>query len=331
MILAHHYWPGRDFWDPTEGRIGVDFFFVLSGFLITRSLLLDRQTSQDSPWTLLNRFYVRRAWRILPLFYITCAIAVWRGWMRVNTGLFWHLSFLSNFYFIKEGRFVGAAGHLWAIAVEQHFYLVWPLILLFAPKRFLRAAALAMIGTGVLFRAAVGCLGCSKLTIDLLTPDAFEALGAGSFLACSEQSGFLLGSTGLILTILRLVCRTTNVGDWFSLTGTELSRSLMLAWLIAAGVRGIRGWIGRGLESAPARALGKWSFAIYLSHNFVMCGTVATMGRSGLENSIPFIALGLTLAWSMAVYNLIEKPLYESRRTDRISIQIKAVNSVPVL
>lgn len=93
MILAHHYWPGRDFWDPSGGRIGVDFFFVLSGFLITRSLLLDRQNSPKSPWALLKEFYRRRARRILPLFYVTSAIAVWRGWMTIDHGLFWHLSF----------------------------------------------------------------------------------------------------------------------------------------------------------------------------------------------------------------------------------------------
>ena len=132
-ILAHHYWPGRDTWDPSGGRIGVDFFFVLSGFLITRSLLLDRRFSSQSHWTLVNRFYRRRAWRILPLFYVTCALAVWQGWMKAENGLFWHLSFLSNFYFIKQGHFVGAAGHLWAVAVEQHFYLLWPLVVLTLP------------------------------------------------------------------------------------------------------------------------------------------------------------------------------------------------------
>ena len=331
MILAHHYWPGRDFWDPTGGRIGVDFFFVLSGFLITRSLLLDRQLTEESRWTLLKRFYVRRATRILPLFYVTCAIAVWRGWMKPVNGLYWHLSFLSNVYFIKEGRFVGAAGHLWAVAVEQHFYLFWPLILLFLPKRFLRAASLAMMGTGVLFRAAAGCLGWSKLTIDLLTPGAFEALGAGSFLACSEGAGLLLGLTGLILAAVRIACHSASGGDWLSLTGTELFRSLLLAWLIASGIRGIPGWIGRCLGSTPARALGHWSFAIYLSHNFILCGIAAEMSNRVPGAIIPFLALGVSLAWSMAAYQFIEKPLCERRHIEREPLGIPLSKPVVVI
>lgn len=328
LILAHHYWPGWDLWDPTGGRIGVDFFFVLSGYLITRSLLLDRQFSTESRLTVLTRFYTRRAWRILPLFYVVCAMAIWRGWMTTGNGMFWHLSFLSNFYFIKEGRFVGPAGHLWAVAVEQHFYLFWPLILLFVPKRHLRAATLAMIGTAVLCRAAAGLLGWPKLTIDLLTTDAFESLGAGSFLACSEESGSLMGALGLILTVIRFACRGSAAGGWLSLTGTELSRSLLLAWLIACGVRGIHGWAGRWLESTPGRALGHWSFAVYLSHNFVMCLTVAELGGQVSEAILPFIALSLTLGWSMAAYHLIEKPLAERRRTDRSVIDIPISGAV---
>ena len=74
-------------------------------------------------WTPLSRFYARRAWRIAPLFYLTYLLAVLLRGDRSGFGLAWHLSFLSNFYFIREGRFVGACGHLWFIAVLQQFTL----------------------------------------------------------------------------------------------------------------------------------------------------------------------------------------------------------------
>src|ERR1035437_7461 len=101
VVLAHHYWPGSALWDPTGGRIGVDFFFVLSGFLITRSLVRDRAEAPGNPWPRLLRFYVRRVRRIIPLFYTTLALGALLRWDRIRVSLPWHLSFLSNVYFIR--------------------------------------------------------------------------------------------------------------------------------------------------------------------------------------------------------------------------------------
>jgi peptidoglycan/LPS O-acetylase OafA/YrhL len=87
-------------------------------------------------------------------------------------------------------------------------------------------------------------------------------------------------------------------GDWLSLAGTELWRSLLLTWLIAEAVYGLPGWTGRWLASTPARTLGLWSYAIYLSHNFIRCGVGACATGRNIPAAEPFLALLLTLVWS---------------------------------
>ena len=321
-VVIHHFWPGSMCWDRTGGRLAVDLFFVLSGYLITRTLLHSRLETPQKPGTILKRFYLRRAWRLFPVYYVTLAIACLIPAERA-VSMMWHAAFLSNAYFILRGHYVGAGGHLWALAVEQHFYLFWPLVALWIPRKYLSSAAVAMIGTGLLFRLIGGLRGWSAITLDVMTPAAFEALGAGALLACwmetheetPERCGCWISTVGLVGVLfwgLHLGTVGTIAGrrSWFMLT--EMSRSFILTWVIAQAVWGIPGWIGRVLESVPARALGRWSYAIYLSHNFIFAMFKArphhVLGLS-VHDSQAVLALLVTLTWSMACYHWLEKPL----------------------
>jgi len=293
----------------------------LSGYLITRSLLLGRLQSQEPAGVVLRRFYVRRWLHICPLYYATCAIAAWQGWMTLPSGLPWHLAFLSNFYFIRQGGFVGASGHLWAVAVEQHFYLFWPLVILWIPPRYLRASALGFIAIGLMSRTLTGILGGSKLTMDLLTPHAFECLGTGALLATSENWALALGISGLALLLARILPTGPVYESWLALTATELSRAFVLGSLVIWGTHGLPGWSGRLLESPTARALGRWSYAIYLSHNYALCAVTAAFAPHLSLFWIPWAAAGLTLGWSAAAYQWIEHPFQEwsGKSTERSS------------
>ena len=110
------------------GQTGVDLFFVLSGFLITSILLAARPRD----WSEVRTFYARRSLRIFPLYYLAlcfCALFLfpvnWPFWI-----------YLENFW-MSAGREVAGPGHLWSLAVEEQFYLVWPCLVLFVPRRFL--------------------------------------------------------------------------------------------------------------------------------------------------------------------------------------------------
>jgi peptidoglycan/LPS O-acetylase OafA/YrhL len=328
LVVFHHFVPQAMHWDPTQGRIGPDLFFVLSGFLITRSLLHAR--SRESSLRALLNFYARRARRILPLHFLALAVVMGTGLVHFGTDAWWHWGFLSNILFVLRGEFVGAAGHLWTLAVEQHFYLMWPLAVLFLPVRWILPAAGMLIGGGLIFRLHGGLNGYSDIALAILTPAAFEALGIGAVVACWRRDletsaaeapatkrwwlrlGFL-SVTGLLLVGARVGAVGTTSG-WLNLLLTALSRAALLGALVGAATVGIPSPIGRLLESTIAIRVARYSFGIYLSHNFLYA-TVKTYGLwfpgIPLTYAQPLIAFVATLAVAALGYHTVEARLLQ--------------------
>ena len=117
------------------GLTGVHIFFILSGFLITGILLRMRDgmtQSQNSAFSAFKIYYVRRSIRIFPLYYfiVLCCIVI--GVSNFREEWFVYLFYLANFL---NPPFLG--GHLWTLAVEEQFYLIWPLVILFMPKKYI--------------------------------------------------------------------------------------------------------------------------------------------------------------------------------------------------
>ena len=99
-------------------------FFVLSGFLISGILMdvFDRVRSPEERWQALRRFYLRRALRIFPLYYLVVLMVVWLGVGPFRETWPWHVAYLSNFNFWLTGSHVGThGGHLWSLSVEEQF------------------------------------------------------------------------------------------------------------------------------------------------------------------------------------------------------------------
>ena len=115
------------------GTAGVTLFFVLSGYLIS-GILLDCRTQSDRPFAL-RSFYARRFLRIFPLYDLVLLILFAVNLPPVRQTIFWHLTYLSNFYFLHHGGWHGPISIFWTLAVEEQFYLFWPAILLFVPNR----------------------------------------------------------------------------------------------------------------------------------------------------------------------------------------------------
>ena len=121
------------------GWVGVDLFFVLSGFLIT-GILVDTAAQRN----FFRNFYARRALRIFPLYYalLVVGFAVYptfapaihadRDWRLFLDGQWWFWSYLANIRLAAVGGAPMNFGHLWSVAIEEQFYLVWPLLLLLA-------------------------------------------------------------------------------------------------------------------------------------------------------------------------------------------------------
>ena len=110
------------------------------------------QAGRWRAWTIFRRFYIRRFLRIFPLFYGTLAILCLLGISEVRDSLPWHISYLSNFYFAKLGWFPNHINHLWSLAVEEQFYLVWPFVIVLTPRRLLLPTLVAIAAVGPAYR-----------------------------------------------------------------------------------------------------------------------------------------------------------------------------------
>ena len=199
--MAFHFVPGVDRYAPL-GSIGVRLFFVLSGFLITRILLESRSWPTAHA---LKVFYARRALRIFPLFYLVLALAAVINIGPVRQTIGWHVTYLTNVYLFDRGSWHGSISHLWSLAVEEQFYLVWPILMLTAPERRLPAIIAATIVAAPITRLLVGGAMSSVLPTSCL-----DSLGAGALLAlpAMRQSTMRVGVVvGLPLLAVSLALR----------------------------------------------------------------------------------------------------------------------------
>jgi peptidoglycan/LPS O-acetylase OafA/YrhL len=126
--------------------LGVDIFFIISGFLITYLLLAEKNKTGTVN---LTQFYVRRVLRIWPLYFLILftgpLLTYFMG--EKSPDYFMYFIFAGNFSLIKEGWISPSVSHLWSICIEEHFYLVWPILAKYAnPKNFLNIMVVALIG-----------------------------------------------------------------------------------------------------------------------------------------------------------------------------------------
>ena len=269
-VLAFHFIPGVDRYAPL-GSMGVRLFFVISGFLITGILL----TWRGRPLAVaLKTFYVRRALRIFPVFYFALAAAAAINIGPVRDTLAWHITYLSNFYFYRRGDWHGSVSHLWSLAVEEQFYLVWPWLILCAPERWLRPAMSAMVVVAPLSRLLVPNAMDSVLPtscLDSLGMGALIAMAAPHKEATHKGGPYGVGGVGIIgavLVAITLAMRYAAVGGQYQIVGLDFGVSLLSAWLVASAASGFTGAAGRLLSLAPIIAVGRISYGLYVYHGF---------------------------------------------------------------
>lgn len=166
------------------GLSGVDIFFVLSGFLISSILFENKNDGEQNNVplrTIFINFYCRRALRIFPVFYVTIFILAFLKIFipAINlTQLFFAATYTINFYFHHYHVWGTFTGHFWSLAVEEQFYVIWPLLVLLVPVRYLVYVIGAFIIIGITGRIfETGDFGF------LVTYTCFDAFGMGAALA----------------------------------------------------------------------------------------------------------------------------------------------------
>src|SRR5690349_12912743 len=186
LVLLYHNFPY--FQITYFGWVGVDLFFVLSGFLITRILLSTKEGDNY-----FRNFYVRRALRIFPLYYLSILIFLFIEYtlplpatMSFSNHLNFYLSYFQNLlYFQKSDHPLGHSilNHFWSLSVEEHFYILWPWFVFYlTEKQLIRTGVIIIVASKVL-SLILFSQGMSWVTVYTFSFVRFETLMMGALLA----------------------------------------------------------------------------------------------------------------------------------------------------
>jgi peptidoglycan/LPS O-acetylase OafA/YrhL len=320
---------------PGAAAYGVHLFFVLSGFLITGILLRSREAAAERGIRrthAFRQFYIRRALRIFPLYYLVIAAALILDVQYARDYAPWLLTYTINLKMASQGWFINYFAHFWSLAVEEQYYLFWPWLILLLRRRWLIPVAVAMTTIGPLFRLYVLLSwvfmnsDSSGLSGYIATPTALDSLGMGSLVAIllSSEPGrrqirrFMpvvvpLASFGVVLVMALWLPKPLN----FVLYDT--TTAVFFAWLIYSASKGFGGIAGRVLSAAPLVFIGRISYGVYVYHPLVPPATDSIAGRFGI--ALPtgmwgrFLAYtALTLVVAAISWYIVERPINGLKR-----------------
>lgn len=308
------------------GYLGVPIFFVLSGFLIG-GILLDLRDKQREGFGLLAKlraFYIRRSLRIFPVYYLFIGVLVLLQAMSgkpdpvASDSVFWHLTYLTNFRSFFAGMDHIRQGHFWSLAVEEHFYLLAPLVVLLLRPRVLARLLGGVILAVAAARFAIYTTGSAR-DFWVLSPMQFDLLGLGIATAIIERQGRWLGidarrlrfigvgaAVFFVLFIRRYYLGRPGIGVWYATFG-PLALGVATAALVLTLWQRPRWLAARFLGLRPFAYFGQISYGLYLFHPNCLGFTEQYFRKYGLPNT--FAGLSVTLGVAMLSWHAFEKPI----------------------
>jgi peptidoglycan/LPS O-acetylase OafA/YrhL len=319
-VLFHHltygHFPG--------GFLGVELFFVLSGYLITYLLLAEKQRTGAIS---LRWFYARRALRLLPALLLTLILVSVFQAVRPLHDVFsfpWTvvavLAYVANWVSFPGGASLGYLGHVWSLSIEEQFYALWPLALVFLPLDRNRARWLAIVcGAGVVLAAAATALVYLWLrppgeAMSYATFTHVPAILFGCLLALPTRRGIIAArlssqwlaiAAGLALLLMMFLVRKDAA---YMYLGGYCLAGLLAALLIANVASNPSSLPGKLFSNASLQAVGKVSYGLYLYHLPIVLFTEG-LRTHGWANFLWVSALRvvLTLGLAFASYHFIER------------------------
>jgi peptidoglycan/LPS O-acetylase OafA/YrhL len=340
MVLLHHCGRGHAMSGgaalfnraSAAGWMGVDLFFVLSGFLIT-GLLLDAQGQAGASL----RFWRRRALRILPLAYAFLAIVffspLWRHepWHPgVYAAQWWFWLYANNWLALYRPTLDhGVLGHFWSLAIEEQFYLLWPLVTSFLTRSRLKTLCLVVLGVSTVAHIAAAALHVGTNLICSLTPSRLDGLVLGTWLAVhmrrpgraqtpSGRYRVLLATAGVLAVLLLWPAHGLSAGSsWvkaIGFLGLAVIFTLFLSGLLLSPGRAV---VRRICQLPPLVYLGRISYGFYVLHMPIVMSlrTRWPPANGTLIDCLGFYAAALFAATILATVSWFgfERPLLRLR------------------
>lgn len=315
-----------------SGYFGVQVFFVISGFIITRLLLLERQSTSQVD---LRSFWARRALRLAPPLaaYLSVVFLLSMcGWLRADSGSVWaSLFFFRNH--VPETDFI--TSHCWSLSVEEQFYLLWPLAVAFLPMKILKRVAWSGVVAALIMRVLMGvsCWRWLLCNADGLMAGVLASIwvheNAGRTLLRIRKTHVLL-HLGFFVGVLTIQRFSVSVafGDWLYPLRATVIAALTSYWLVRM-VSGGGGWLYQMLNWKPVVALGIASYSIYLWQQLFTAP--ADVWTDGIHSwvGLPVNMLAAVMAGGAAWY-LVERPCQALRRRFDMRLGAKAVVATAV-
>jgi peptidoglycan/LPS O-acetylase OafA/YrhL len=294
------------------GFYGVDLFFVLSGFLITTLLLEERDRTGHVS---LRAFYIRRTRRLLPALGAVLALIAVVGPMYYSPGLLASIV-ASGLYAANIVRGFGRsdflaatpAAHLWSLAQEEQFYVLWPIALLSFLRRLTERRLMTLLAAGfvalVLYRASLAVAGAGWHRLYYAPDTHMDGLVLGCLLACARRRGLttvpvLAGCVAAAVVVAAFVLGAQTVA--WSVGGLPVVEIAAAALVLAALSHGP---VAVVLSARPLVWVGALSYSLYLWQ-------IPAMWLTGWSN--PWTALLLTAALTLFSYYVIERPFRRPR------------------
>ncbi len=274
LVIVSHWVPDSVMNKLPNGYMGVTFFFGLSGFLISHNLLAVRKRIDEERITsrgkALANFYLRRTLRIFPLYYlvITLLFVLNKSIFEGNT--IWFVTYSSNILFFIQQSWQGMLSHFWSLAVEEQFYLVWPIIILFVPARYMLRLFVITVASSITYKLLMTGFYPSLFYPDLLPIGAFDSFGLGAILAHQfvyRQPFRILGTRNLLWTFPLFI--GTLLLYVYGYTTWVLIFPYLTVLIIHKTVNGFTGLTARLLSNRITVYLGKISYGLYVYHNFM--------------------------------------------------------------
>jgi peptidoglycan/LPS O-acetylase OafA/YrhL len=267
------------------GWVGVDLFFVLSGFLIT-GILLDSKSSASY----FSSFYMRRILRIFPLYYAACfvylvVVPFLQSHARVMTGVhtvgsdqIWFWTYAVNWGQAITHRPFNALVHFWSLAIEEQFYLLWPLAVRITSRRGLGRLCVGLVLISQLLRIVLLLQGFTLFTIFQITVTRLDGLALGALAALAVRDEVWLKQAASLLKYLIpipfvwLVVLGLVSGQFSQINGplviifSPLLLAVMFAGILLSAILRPGSHFESFLRAPWLRSCGKYSYAMYVFH-----------------------------------------------------------------
>lgn len=333
VMIAH--WAQWNFTNTIVSAIpfvhGVILFFVLSGFLISNILIRNRvlyDAQKARKKELYKAFYIRRIIRIFPIYYLLLIGLYWIDFEQTRTLAPWLFTYTSNIYQSIHNVYIGSFNHFWSLAVEEQFYLIWPLFMLLIPQKHLGKAIIftILLSLGIkvyIFNSRLGWMANAYFTLSCM-----HALGLGALLAWmlnyrsdwfKNCGSAILVWSGLVLYAFFVVVYSVFEISWMKEVVDEFVFAAVAMCIIArAATNGFK-FMGKYILEHPFVVYsGKVSYGLYVFHLFIPALYYYLMSRLGVTVDNKYMAFGLMYLLCLGIahlsWRLIESPINNMKR-----------------